>query len=315
MWLTFICFIASCGVLVASGMRLVKSLSIISEFLRITEFTAAFIIMAIATSLPELFVAVTSSLNNVPVLSLGNIIGANILNLTFVTGIIVLLGRGIKVRRKETKKDSFFAVGILALPLLMFLIEGHISRIGGLILIVLFFAYSWFLMKERKKYQKPLENNIKKWQIVTESILFVILIILLLFSANFVVRYAIQLSNEMNIDPIMLGFFILSIGTVLPELVFGCSATLKGRGEMALGDQIGTIITNSTLVLGIAAVICPITAHVTSFLIGSVFMLLSAFIFATFIASGKKFDITEGISLILLYLFFVFLEFYTKGII
>ncbi len=314
MWLDLLFLIAACGVLVASGMRLIKSLTVISQFLRITQFTAAFIIMAIATSLPELFVAVMSASQLVPDLSLGNVIGANILDLTLVMGIIVLIGRGIKVKEKEIKKDSFWSIGILALPLLLFLIEGHISRIGGAILIGMFCFYSWRLVKAREKYRKPLENMIKRQQIVIESILFVILLMLLFFSSQFVVHYASLISTELEVSHLMIGMFILAIGTVLPELTFGTTAALKGAGEMALGDQIGTIVVNSTLVIGIAALVHPIKAPIMSFLLGSIFMLLTAFIFATFIASGRKLDTTEGITLILLYIFFIFIELYTKGL-
>jgi Ca2+/Na+ antiporter len=84
---------------------------------------------------------------------------------------------------------------------------------------------------------------------------------------------------------------------------------------MALGDQIGTVVVNSTLIIGIAALICPITAHVASFMISATFMLLAGFIFATFVASGRKLDTTEGMTLILLYVFFIFVEFYTRGLI
>ena len=134
--------------------------------------------------------------------------------------------------------------------------------------------------------------------------------ILLFVSSIFVVKYATLLSFDLKLPAIMIGLFLISIGTTLPELTFGVRAAMTGHAEMALGDQIGTIIANATLILGIIAIICPIQAAFAPFLIAAIFMLLVAFLFATFMESGSKLSITEGISLILLYVFFIIIEFY-----
>jgi cation:H+ antiporter len=111
-----------------------------------------------------------------------------------------------------------------------------------------------------------------------------------------------------------MGLFLISFGTTLPELVFESRAVLMGHSEMALGNLIGTVIVNSTLVLGITSLIQPITADFLLFITAGVFMLIVAFLFATFTESGNRLDIKEGISLILLYAFFVMIEFYVRGI-
>jgi len=94
-----------CVVLAVSGSFLVKSLTKISKFLRLEEFSVGFIIMAIATSVPEIFVGISSAIAKNPSISLGNIIGSNIVDLTLVGGIIILLssGRKIKIKSKEIR--------------------------------------------------------------------------------------------------------------------------------------------------------------------------------------------------------------------
>ena len=101
-------FIIFMLLLTISGIYLVKSLSKIAGFLGISEFSAAFIIMAFASSIPELFVGITSALNKTPSLSLGNVIGANIINLTLVAGIIILVSKEIKIKSERIGKNIYF---------------------------------------------------------------------------------------------------------------------------------------------------------------------------------------------------------------
>lgn len=311
--LNFLFFVISCVVLFGSGILLVKSLENIARFLRIAEFTAAFIIMAVATSLPELFVGIFSAIEKTTSISLGNIVGATILDLTLVTGLIIIASRGIKITSKATKRDALFILIPLSLLLVLFFIGNSLSRVDGAILVAVFFIYSYLLIKERKKeFKEKLEDKVNRYKAVFQSMAFIILLAIMLFSAKFVIHYAILLSSDLKLPPIMIGLFLISIGTVLPELTFGIAAALKNKGEVALGDQIGTIVTNSTLIIGIAALIYPVTTNVLLFMISAAFLIVSAFIFVTFFQTGKKLYVIEGIALILLYLLFVFVEFYVK---
>ncbi len=307
-------FVIACLAMVLSGTWLVKSLTKIARFLRITEFAAAFIIMAIATSLPELFVGISSALAKNPALALGNILGANILDLTLIMGIIILLGRGIKVGSRKIKKDTFYMIFILMLPIILFAIGKSLSRIDGIILVGVFSLYSWRMLKRRRKFEKELKDQVKRLNVVLNVFLFVACLFVLFFSAKFVIRYASALAIDLVLPPIMIGLFIISVGTTLPELTFGTRAVLMGHGEMALGDQIGTIVANSTLILGVTAIIYPISAHFSLFLISAVFMIFAAFLFATFMGSSSKLGVREGTALILLYIFFIIVEFYVKGV-
>ncbi len=309
-----IVFLIACIVLVTSGSLLVKTLTKIAAFLKMSEFVVGFIIMAFATSIPELFVGVTSALAGKSALALGNVIGANIINLTLVIGIAILLGRGIKIESKKTKTDSLYMVLIAALPMVLMIIGSSLSRIDGIILLAAFALYARRILKQRRLFKKEIEDGIKKTEIILTTILFVFSLALLFLSARFVVKYATLLSVDLALPPIIVGLFIISIGTTLPELTFGSRAVLAGHSEMALGNLIGSVIVNSTLVLGITAIIFPITANLLLFSVSAIFMVVVAFLFATFVESGDKLYVKEGISLILLYVFFVIIEFYINTI-
>lgn len=306
-------FLVACLVLVTSGSLVVKSLAKITSFLRLSEFTVAFIIVAFATSVPELFVGIASGIAKNTALALGTIIGANIINLTLIVGITILLGRGVKIKSKKIKIDALYMVLITALPIILFSIGRMISRLDGIILLFAFSLYATRIFKERKKFTKKVENMVKRSDVVLTTFLFIFSIALLFFSAKFVVHYATLLSAALLLPPILVGLFLIAIGTTLPELIFQSRAILMGHPEMALGNLIGTVVINSTLVLGVTALIYPITANFLLFFVGAVFMMIVAFLFATFVESGSKLYIKEGISLILLYIFFIMIEFYIRG--
>jgi len=302
-------FALSCGILIISGVFLVKSLSKIARFLRISEFSAAFIIMAFATSIPELFVGISSALSNNSALSLGNIIGANILNLTLITGIIILISKKIKTNQKIGKDAYFMLTGVI-LIILLYIIGKSLSRIDGVILLGFFFINVYRVFKKRKKYPKKIENGQEQQKKFLSLLIFIIALIGLFISSNYVVKYASSLAIDLNFPKIIVGLFLLSIATTLPELVFGISASRLKHKEMSMGNQIGTIIANSTLILGIVAIISPIEAVFLPFLISAIFMFISALIFITFLVTGRKFETLEGIGLILLYVLFVMIEFF-----
>jgi len=108
---------------------------------------------------------------------------------------------------------------------------------------------------------------------------------------------------------------MVAIGTSLPELVSGISAALHGHHEMGVGNIIGSVIANSTIVLGVSALIFPITSTFLLFIISISFMMLVAIIFTVFVEEGNKIRLTEGLVLVLLYVFFLIVEFYIKGLI
>ena len=313
MVINLIYFFVSCSVLVVSGIYLVKSLSKIAEFLGISQFSAAFIIMAFATSIPELFVGVSSALSGNPELSLGNIIGANIINLTLISGIIILSAGEIKFKTKEIGSEVYFMLLILFLVLFLYFIDKGLSRFDGLILVGLFLVHNYKVFKKRKKYPKKIrvKKNLKiqisrfYWLLI-----FLIALVGLFISSNFVVKSAIVLAVDWNFPEIMIGLFFVSIATSLPELVFGVSAGTTHHKEMAIGDEIGSVVTNAGLILGIVALIHPITTNFISFFVSGIFMFVSGFIFVTFLKTGGKLEKMEGISLIFIYILFVIVEFF-----
>ena len=143
-------------------------------------------------------------------------------------------------------------------------------------------------------------------------VLFIFSIAILFVSANFLVKYAHLLAIDIGMPDILIGLFLVALGTSLPELAFETRAALAKKGEMSLGDAMGSVICNSTLVLGVTALITPITDSFVIFLTSSLYMLFIILIFSYFIKSKNGLSWKKALVLILLYILFVLFEFFIK---
>jgi len=298
--------LASCVLIVLSANLLVRGLTKVAQYVRLNEFVIGFLVVGFATSVPELFVGVSSALNGTPALSLGNIIGANILDMTFVVGVAAILGRGIKVESKSIRTDTVYTFIILLLPILL-MADRTLSRTDGCILILVFAIYLINLLRQEHRFHEKLAQ-VSKAEFTRNLILCALAMILLLFSSHYVVKYGILVADEFNVPPILVGLVIISFGTSLPELTFESRSVMMKHGSMALGDLLGSVAANTTLILGIVAIIHPIQADFMLFITSASFMVVVGFIFMTFVESEKLISWQEGIALIFLYILFIIVE-------
>lgn len=316
MLLNLILFVVACLILVKSADWLVGSLTKIAEYFKLSEFVIGFIVMALATSVPELLVGVTSVLEETPLLGLGTVIGSNIIDLTLVIGVAVLLGKGIKLREKTIRKDIFYMMLITLLPIILMFLGNGLSRLDGAILLFFFIFYMWRVFKQRRRFRKFIDS-VTREEFTLSTFGFFMSLILLFFSAELVVRFGSLISTELGLPTILIGLFVVAFGTSLPELTFEARGVLAKHEEMIMGDIVGSVVMNTTLVLGVMALLSKNIITMESPLIffsSAAFMVLIAFIFMTFAESERGFSWNEGISLILLYVFFMIIEFYIKTI-
>ena len=307
-------FLGALFVLVVASSYMIQSLSKIATYLRMSEFIISFILVGVSTSVPELFVGISSALSGTPQLSLGNLIGANINDLTLVIGIPILLARGISITTKAARQDIYYMLIIAALPLALMSLGNELSRMDGIILVAVFFAYIHKILLQQRFYHKVLNERFSRKEIVLDLLMFFMSFGFVVVGAHFAVKHAIGLASHLGMPLILIGLVVLALGTTLPELMFSIRSVREGHPEMALGDSVGSVVVNSTLILGIVAIIHPIKEQVFHYFTGWMFLLLVCFIFLTFVKGANKLTWREGVALILLYCFFLLVEFYVKGV-
>ena len=313
LWLYIFVFAASCAVLAKSGAWLVKSLTRIARYLQMTEFAVAFILMAFATTLPEFFVGVTSALSGRPELSFGNVFGSNIINLSFVAGMGALVAKGLKCQGRVIQRISIYTLVIAFLPILLML-DGSVSRVDGIILLLALAFYMQRLFYQSERFTKVFSNHfLRDWQrfklFLKDLFVFVFSLGLLLLSAKGVVWSSVFLASALNLPLVVLGTLIVAFGTNLPEIVFGIKAIAMGHKDMILGNLLGAVVSNSTLVLGVTVLISPLTVpSLAPYLIGIFFVVAALIFFITFSITGWGISRREALFLLLLYAVFVVLE-------
>lgn len=308
-WLNIIIFLFSCAILIKASAWVVKSLVRIAQALRWSEFTVAFILMAFVTSVPELFIGITSALHNRPDLSFGNVIGSNIINLTLIVGIVVLLASGLSLEKVVAKKDSLWTALFASLPVLMIL-DGSLSRADGIALLIGLVIYLSMLFKQRIRVTKILNSELRaigQFKSFLKDIgLFFGGLVLILLSAEGIVWSSSALAELIGIPLVLVGILIVALGTNLPEIIFGVRAVLSKHKEMVLGNLMGSVVINSTLVLGLTVLIHPFQVKDFSPLLSGIFFtILAAFLFYIFARTKDKISKKEGVILLLVYAAFV----------
>ena len=253
--------------LIASADLLVDGSSGIAKKFHIPEIIIGLTIVSIGTSMPELFVSITSALEGHSDMSLGNIIGSNLSNLLLILGLSAIIKP--VVFQKETR---LYEIPMCLLFTITFMIfcntNDGISRIEGIVLLLLFcvfLGYTIFMgIKESKtNLEKDDAKEEKNYSIVKNIILVILGVIGLKVGGDLTVDNAVNVANYFNISEKIISLTILAVGTSLPELVTSVTAAIKGNSDIAIGNIIGSNIFNILLILGVASIIKPITYNVT----------------------------------------------------
>jgi len=305
-WLYVLIFIVSCFFLVVSGAWTVKALSRIARFLKWSEFMVAFVLMAFVSSLPELFIGISSAFHGMPEISFGNIIGANVINLTLAVGLAVLFLGGLDIERKTVRNYALFAVVAALLPLILIL-DGQLSRTDGLILLLAFAGYFFWLFSKRERFSRVYNNARHGFkQFFKDILIFLVSVGLLLLSAELVINSAVVFAQALRVPAVIIGILLIGAGTALPEAYFSIRAALRGRKEMILGNLMGCVVATSLLVLGLVALLSPIKiSDFSPYFIARLFLFVSAVFFLIFIRTNERITKKEALFLLLIYFAFV----------
>ena len=309
-------FVIACYVLVKASVVLVKILTILSRYFRLTEYVFAFILMAFATSVPELFVGLAAGVRNLSAISLGNIIGSNLVNLTFVLGAVVIMAKGLKIESKIAKRDAWIIIFIALLPLLL-LFDKQLSRGEGVLLIIVFGWYIYHILRSKDAFRKRMDGmkrDAEAFKKLLKNILyFAIALVILLASSWGIVESAKLIAKELYLPLTLIGIILVAIGTSLPELVFGVRAVIAKHEGLSLGNLVGSVVVNSTFILGLVAVINPIRIESFNVIyVGGAFMIMAILIANIFIGTKEKISWKEGLFLIAFYIAFLVAEFLLK---
>lgn len=288
-----------------------SSLMRIATFLGWKEFVVAFIVVAFASSLPNLMVGISSALQGIPQLSFGDVAGNNLVALTLGVALATFFSKTCLVAdSRAIQATAGFTMASAVLPVIL-IWDNRLSRIDGIILLGFFFLYVFWLFSKKERFTKVYDghtvNPFKDFKNFLKDMAKVAIgVLLLVLSSQGIVRSAEFFASDFNMSLISIGILITGAGSALPELYFAVASAKKNQTWLVLGDLMGAVIIPATLVLGLVALISPFeVGNASSFFTARIFLVISAIFFFFSVRSGKLVCRKEAFVLLLIYIAFL----------
>lgn len=287
---------------------LVDGSSSIAKKTGLSEFVIGLTIVGIGTSSPEMVVSFISSIQGKADMAIGNIVGSNIFNTMAILGITALISPLI-ITKDNLKRDIPLNIIVTALLIILglnhtlFGIGGDIvSRIDGVLMLLIFAWYMWMSFKNGSSEGSEEDGGIKMYSNGMAVLLVVLGLGSLIAGGKMFVNSTTAIAEHFHLSEKFIAITVMAAGTSLPELATCIVAALKGRGQLALGNILGSNISNILLILGGASLINPLSfggmspVDLGAVLISAIFILASAYTF-----KSKKLDRFEGAILVAMF--------------
>ena len=309
--------------MVAGSEFTIKNSVKISDVTGFGKTTIGFVLVGFATSLPELSVSVFAVANpeNVGV-SIGNVLGSNIVNIALVLGVCILI---VVLRRprypsflltlaKEEMGSLNFGLFIASIIPLALLYIGYASRFVGVLLVGIFVYYMIQLARANKTRGESKELPIsEKNRLRRYALLALVGASVVIATAFFIVESSSFIATSIGIPRVIIGATIVAFGTSIPEFATSVSSARKGHFDLALGNIVGSGFINITLILGVALMASPLTVNIAAFSNLVMFSLIIN-LFLWYFLGNERISWREGVLLIALYAIFLVISFGSSAI-
>ena len=222
----------------------------------IPQLVIGLTIVAMGTSAPEAAVSLTAALQGNAEITIGNVVGSNILNILIILGLSSLLCN-LAVAKSTIRIENPFMI-FVTLVLLVQGLDGTISLFDGIVLLILFAVYLGYLFWMAKKGHEEVKEEAKERSLLMDLGFTVIGLVLIVFGSNVTVDAATELALIFGVSERFIGLTIVALGTSLPELFTSVAAARKGNADIAIGNIVGSNIFNILFVVGLSGLIVPV---------------------------------------------------------
>ncbi|MBP3476776.1 MAG: calcium/sodium antiporter [Lachnospiraceae bacterium] len=287
----------------------VEGASKVAEKFGIPQLVIGLTIVAMGTSLPEAAVSVSAALKGSADITIGNVVGSNILNVLIILGLTAVI-RPIAVQKSTVKYEIPFVALISAFLLVIGYTDHEVGRADGVILWVLFIAYLLYLLKmtkagENTAEELPAEDEpMPVWKMLLLIIVGAAAIVL---GSDLAVDAASELARIFGMSERLIGLTIVALGTSLPELVTSVTAAIRGKADIAVGNIVGSNIFNILFVIGTSALITPVV-YAPNFLTDSIVCIAATVLLWLCVFKNRKLGRAGGAVMLVCYAgYFVYL--------
>lgn len=301
------------AMLYAGSELLIRGSVSIAKRMRISQLVIGLTVVSFGTSTPELVVSINAAIVGQADVSLGNIIGSNIVNIGLILGLSAAVFP-IAVHMKTIRREIpiMLAVSLILIPMSL---DGAISQFEGVLLVLSLIVFIYFSYSQSKKEDNPTQmpfemdnSNNKPAYILIKNVVFVVAgILLLYFGSSLTVDNAVHIANSMGISERIIGLTVIAIGTSLPELITSVGASRKRHADLSIGNIIGSNIFNILGILGISSLISSIKVNPAIFTDYAA-MIVFSMVLIPVMRSGFIITRKEGYALVTAYsLYLIFL--------
>jgi len=264
---------------------------------------AGFILLSVTTSLPELSVSTVAATLGEGGLSVGNVLGSNIANLTIIIGLAIFFSKTEILVKGQSQKELVQFLFLSSIIPLFIVQRGSLGPVLGIVLLTLFIYFSVTISRKTGKTD-PVEP-IKKGNTATVGLKFALSVALIIVLSRFVVDSSIDIASFIGLPPSIIGATIVGLGTSLPELATTAQALKEKLFGMALGNLLGSCITNITLVLGISSLISFSQVDVLAVQSIMFYVLLSSLSVWYLVGASERISKKAALFLCMVYILFI----------
>ena len=302
----YIIFLSAMAALIYGADFIIKESERIALHFDISHFVIGATLIAFGTSLPEMAASMVASYHGKSDMAVANVVGSVVFNITLVLGVVFMIAKSMNPERNLFAMDSAWVI----VPVVIFYImiqDGQISRFDAILFLLMMVSYLMFLFTSSKddiegEIDEELQKEKFNWP--KSILLLVVGFAFTIGGANFVVESGTNIARSLDVSEWVIGLFLISLGTSLPELVVSLVAVKKGNAEMSIGNIIGSNVANFSMVLGGSALINPLSINLeaTSY---DFLILASASITLLFILANKIYNKAGGIFLLTILALFI----------
>ncbi len=302
----FIIFLAAMSALIYGADFIIKESERIALHFKISHFVIGATLVAFGTSLPEMAASMMASSAGKSDMAVANVIGSVIFNIALVLGIVFFIAKKMNPTRNLFAKDSAWVI----VPVVIFFImaqDGVIGRVDGALYLLLMVSYILFLFTDSKEdLVAEIDDSLarEKFNWTKSIILLGIGFVLTIGGASFVIDSGTNIARIFGISEWIIGIFLISLGTSLPELVVSLVAVKKGHAEMSIGNIIGSNVANFSMVLGAASLLNPLTVDLVATKFDMLIM-VGVSVTLLFILANKLYNKAGAIFLLMILALFV----------
>lgn len=278
----------------------------IAERFGIPQLVVGLTIVAMGTSAPEAAVSITAALKDNAGITIGNVVGSNILNILIILGITAVI-TSVAVSASTVRYEIPYMIVITLLLMFLGYTGGKVTFWEGAVLWVAFVLYLGYLLYMAKKNREVVAEEAKQTSLLKLVLLTVIGVVLVVWGSDVSVDAASELAEIFGMSQRLIGLTIVALGTSLPELVTSVSAAIKGKADIAIGNIVGSNIFNILFVVGTTALITPV-AFETAFLIDSAIAVAAGVLLWLCVFRKRRLERAGGVIMLVCYAaYFVYL--------